>query len=158
MIVVADTSPLNYLVLSDKIDLLPALFEEVWLPPAVSAELRIAATPEIVRTWLISSPMWLKTIPLLSSPISGAYRRHLGESEAIDLALEKNISSVLMDDARGRRQAQALGLEVSGTIGILERAADLGLVDLQEAIDTLALTNFRLSTRLRSALLSRTTL
>ena len=34
MIVVADTSPLNYLVLIDEIDLLPAIFGRVLLPHA----------------------------------------------------------------------------------------------------------------------------
>ncbi len=41
MIVVADTSPLNYLLLIDEIDLLPAIFGEVLLPPAVFQELSI---------------------------------------------------------------------------------------------------------------------
>jgi len=39
MIVVADTSPLNYLVLIDEIDLLPAIFGQVLLPQAVFQEL-----------------------------------------------------------------------------------------------------------------------
>jgi predicted nucleic acid-binding protein len=40
MIVVADTSPLNYLVLIDEIDLLPAIFGKVLLPQAVFLELQ----------------------------------------------------------------------------------------------------------------------
>jgi predicted nucleic acid-binding protein len=39
-LVVADTGPLNYLVLVDAIELLPKLFEKVFTPTAVLAELR----------------------------------------------------------------------------------------------------------------------
>lgn len=39
MIVVSDTSPLNYLVLLDVVSVLPKLFGEVVVPPAVLTEL-----------------------------------------------------------------------------------------------------------------------
>jgi predicted nucleic acid-binding protein len=44
MIVVADTSPLNYLILIDEIELLPDLFEKVLLPSAVLQELKHSHT------------------------------------------------------------------------------------------------------------------
>jgi predicted nucleic acid-binding protein len=49
VIVVADTSPLNYLILIDQADLLPSLFGEVLLPHAVHRELQHPKTPERVR-------------------------------------------------------------------------------------------------------------
>ena len=49
MLVVADTSPINYLVLLEQTAVLPALYTRVWLPPAVLRELRDAEAPEPVR-------------------------------------------------------------------------------------------------------------
>ncbi len=48
MIVVADASPLNYLVLIDQIDLLPVLYQKVQIPEAVFAELRRPRAPKSV--------------------------------------------------------------------------------------------------------------
>lgn len=51
MIVVADTSPLNYLVLIAEIELLPHLYERILIPEAVHRELQRLQTPSTVRTW-----------------------------------------------------------------------------------------------------------
>jgi len=48
-LVVADTSPLNYLVLIGQVELLPALFEKVFVPQIVGNELRHDEAPESVR-------------------------------------------------------------------------------------------------------------
>jgi len=49
MIVVSDTSPINYLVLIAFHDLLPKLFDLVLIPEAVQRELQAGGTPEPVR-------------------------------------------------------------------------------------------------------------
>lgn len=59
MIAVADTSTLCYLVLIGEIELLPALFTEVLIPPAVAAELADGRAPDAVRTWSAAPPRWL---------------------------------------------------------------------------------------------------
>ena len=51
MVVVADTSPINYLVLITQIDLLKELYTRVLIPPAVLAELKHPAAPKSVRDW-----------------------------------------------------------------------------------------------------------
>lgn len=56
MIAVADTSPLNYLIQIDVIDLLPILFEQVLIPPAVLRELEHSQTPQIVCKWISHPP------------------------------------------------------------------------------------------------------
>jgi predicted nucleic acid-binding protein len=60
MIVVSDASPLNYLVLIDAVDILPALFGRVLTPPAVWCELHRDRTPEAVRQWASQPPPWLE--------------------------------------------------------------------------------------------------
>ena len=60
MIVVSDTSPLNYLVLIQMDHLLPALFGHVLIPGAVDAELRSDKAPEQLRQWLAEPLPWLE--------------------------------------------------------------------------------------------------
>ena len=60
MIVVSDTSPLNYLILTDSIDVLPAIFGRVYAPSAVVNELSHPRSPQEVRTWASSLPEWLR--------------------------------------------------------------------------------------------------
>jgi predicted nucleic acid-binding protein len=59
MIVVSDTTPLNYLILIDSAHVLPALFGRVYAPPAVIWELAHPRSPEPVRRWTDSLPEWL---------------------------------------------------------------------------------------------------
>ena len=82
-------------------------------------------------------------------------RLDAGERDAIQLALELNISTVLIDEIEGRKAAASLGLEVRGTLGILERGAKLGRVNLLVALQRLEKTNFRISPELRAAILKR---
>lgn len=58
MIVVADTSPVLYLILIDRVDLLRGLYAEVIIPDLVAAELRASGSPSVVRTWVQSPPGW----------------------------------------------------------------------------------------------------
>ena len=61
--IVSDTTPLNYLVLIDAIDVLPRLYHRVVIPLAVQAELSVPEAPEAVRTWIGNSPSWLAISP-----------------------------------------------------------------------------------------------
>jgi len=143
MIVVADTSPLNYLLLIDEIDLLPALFGQVILPHAVFQELQHPKTSLRVRQWVADLPAWLEVRTGASIANPALMGLDVGEREAIQLELELGISTVLIDDADGRQQAERLHLEVRGTLGILERGANLGKSNLRQALSKLEQTNFR---------------
>jgi predicted nucleic acid-binding protein len=59
-LVVADTGPINYLVLIDAIEVLPKLFEQVLVPAAVYGELSHADAPLPVRTFISRLPPWLE--------------------------------------------------------------------------------------------------
>jgi len=56
MIVIADTGPINYLVLIGEIDVLPALYNLVLIPPSVHQELGHKRAPEAVRLWIVRPP------------------------------------------------------------------------------------------------------
>jgi predicted nucleic acid-binding protein len=66
-----------------------------------------------------------------------------GEEDAIALALELHADLLLMDDEEGATAARAKGLEVTGTLGILRRAAQRRLLNLAAAFDRIKRTNFR---------------
>ena len=150
MIVVADTGPINYLVLVGEIDLLHALFQTVLVTPAVAAELQNPKAPAAVRAFIESHPAWLK-VRALTSPVRAELAGlDLGKAEAIELALENDAGLVLMDDAKGRNQAESMRLAVFGTIGILRLGAKSGRVDFRSATERLSNTNFRYSRRLRA--------
>ena len=68
MIVVADTTPLNYLILIDEIELLPALYKSVLIPQEVHRELQNPRTPSVVRTWALALPAWCEVRSLTSIP------------------------------------------------------------------------------------------
>jgi predicted nucleic acid-binding protein len=152
-IVVADAGPLHYLVLIDSADVLGKLFDRIFIPGAVRDELIHGGTPEKVREWILLSHPWLEVQTIADiQPIHGL---HQGEIEAIQLALKIQASGVLMDDLDGRKAARSLGLAVVGTLGVLERAAEKGLLNLSEAAAKLRRTNFFVSPELLDAALER---
>jgi len=155
MIAVADTSPLNYLIQIDEIDLLPALFGHLSLPQAVLQELQHPKTPKRVQEWILHPPEWLAVRTVATTPNPALMRLDLGERETIQLALELNMNTVLIDETEGRRIAESLGLEVRGTLGILERGAKLGRIDFRSALRKLEQTTFRISPVVRAAFLTR---
>jgi predicted nucleic acid-binding protein len=153
VIVVSDTSPLNYLVLIEQVQVLPVLFGRVVVPPAVMAELQHAGTPAIVRAWAASPPPWLEIRPPASTEPLLALGT--GEAHAIRLAHELRADAVLIDERRAATIARQAGLFVTGTLGVLEIAAERDLVDIVQAVVALKQTTFRVSDRVLDELLQR---
>lgn len=154
MIVVSDTSPLNYLVLISSVDVLPALFDEVYTPPDVVRELLHPATPEPVLRWAQSPPPWLRVVTP-ATPLAASAGLGPGEASAIALAKELGKAHLLIDERQGTLIARAQGLTVFGTLAILERAAANGLLDLPDALRRLRGTTFRMSNALLRDALER---
>jgi predicted nucleic acid-binding protein len=88
VIVVSDTSPLNYLVLIGKAELLRRLFDRVVIPQVVARELTHPRTPRAVREWIQSPPEWIEARdPRAVDPTLEASKLGLGEIHAISLAV-----------------------------------------------------------------------
>lgn len=137
------TSPINYLLLINHIDILPALFERVILPAAVRNELSHPKAPAAVRHWILAPPPWVEVRDAPSAHDPDLESLDAGEESAILLAIELHADLLLMDDDVGAVAARAKGLEVTGTLGVLSRAAQLYLLDLRDAFDRINRTNFR---------------
>src|SRR5579864_1461763 len=143
LIVVADTSPLRYLVQIDQIQLLPRLFEKILIPSVVSDELRHPSAPEAVRNWMNSQAEWLEISTFRASNDPSLRALDEGEKAAIALGLSVSANLILIDDRRGAAAARDKGFEVTGTLGILDLAARRNMVDLADALARLRTTNFR---------------
>lgn len=141
MIVVSDTSPLNYLILTGYVHLLEALYGRVVIPRAVWDELHKPGAPALLRQWIEALPAWVE-VREASGP-DASLNLDPGELEAITLALELQADLVLLDERRGRREAAGRGLTVTGTLGVLDAAARRGLIELSDALTRLRQTSFR---------------
>jgi len=144
MIVVADTSPLNYLVQIGTVDVLRPLYTRVLIPKAVAEELKAIDAPVVVQTWIAHPPEWLEVHP---EPAVDPSLEFLdpGEAAALTLAELLHADGVLIDDWAGRMEAERRNLHVTGTVGVLAEAHVAGLLDFDQALINLRSTNFRLS-------------
>lgn len=145
MIVVADTSPLNYLILIDHIDVLPSLYGRVLIPHAVLQELLSPFAPLPVSTWAHNPPEWLELLSLSLKSDALTPMLDPGEAEAILLAEQLSANWLLMDEVAGRQEAQRRGLQPIGTLGILREAHRTHLLDFAAATTRLKATTFRVS-------------
>ena len=145
MIVVADTSPLNYLIQIGHVDVLQALYRRVVVPPEVLSELSNQNAPDTVRAWALKLPRWVEVIAATGEDLYPLDDLDAGERAAIQLALQIGSRIILIDELDGRHAARRLGLTPCGTLGILKAASLRGELDLEVAIDLLLQTNFAVS-------------
>jgi predicted nucleic acid-binding protein len=157
MHVVADASPLRYLILIGHIDLLPTLFTQIIIPRAVLGELQRAQTPPVVRRWMQHLPVWCVVRTPQQPLAAGLEVLGAGEREAIALAEELHADLVLIDEDKGRQIARSLGLRVTGTLGVLDIAAERRRIDLPIALTRLQATDFYVTQGLIDALLAQDT-
>jgi predicted nucleic acid-binding protein len=146
MLVVADSSPLVVLTMIGHIDKLPKLFGQVIIPPEVSAELHQSNRPQAVRHFIALRPAWL--LERVPTSIESIPSLHAGEIAALALARELKADLVLIDEVRGRKAAADRHIPFTGTIGVLELAADQGLLELQDAFARVKRTDFWISPEL----------
>jgi predicted nucleic acid-binding protein len=108
----ADTSPINYLVLIEEIGILPRMYGRVVIPHTVREELMGASAPHMVRAWVGDPPVWLEARSPLAVPDSALAKLDLGERDAITLAMELQADQLIVDDREGRREAERRAIRV----------------------------------------------
>lgn len=156
MIVVSDTSPINYLLLIEQIDLLPRLFRQIMIPDVVRDEMLDPGAPPVLQQWIINPPSWLiiQAVPGMDKTLSAL---DPGEQAAITLAQTLLADLLLIDERLGQRIASDRGISTIGTLGILDDSASQGWINLAATIAQLKQTNFRVSRRVIQALLNKQT-
>jgi predicted nucleic acid-binding protein len=135
MTIVADASPVNVLIRANRIGVLPQIFGLVMIPRTVAMELQHDRSPESVKAFVARPPEWLRIADPLCTDLIPPL--DAGESAAIWLAKESQADLLLIDERDGRRVATRMGLNVMGTIGLLELAASRKLISLRESLDSL---------------------
>jgi predicted nucleic acid-binding protein len=153
MIVVADTSPINYLLLIGRIDILAHFYGRILVPPGVWQELHDNNAPEVVRAWLKTAPEWLELSPLTAEPDPSLNFLDRVEQEAIALAEQRHAVRLIVDETLARKEAIRRSLSVIGTLGVLRNAAHAKLIDLPQALSKLQKTSFFVAPELIQSLL-----
>jgi predicted nucleic acid-binding protein len=156
MIVIADTTPLNHLILIDQAGLLKALYVRVIIPSVVLSELQARATPPKVKAWIANCPDWLEVNQAAFPTDPSLMHLDGGERDAITLAENLRADLLLMDDLGGRQEAMRRNLKVTGTLTVLYLAAGRGLVeDFPATLQQLLQTGFRASPEIVQHFLDR---
>ena len=144
MIVVSDTSAITNLLQVRQLHLLKTLFGKVVITPQVYAEL---SELEFQKTE-IDKLDWLSVYEAQNKQLILDLEKHLDEGEAssIVLALEMKADYLLIDEHKGREEAEKLGLRITGVIGVLLRAKSEKYIDqVKPILDQLQLeANFRI--------------
>jgi predicted nucleic acid-binding protein len=154
MIVVADTSPLNYLIQIECESLLLELYSRVIIPEAVLLELRHTYAPRVVRVWAENLPPWIELKRASASDDPYLHGLDNGEREAILLAEELSADLLLMDERKARAEAARRNMITTGTLGVLARADQRGLIRAFDAYQRLiSTTNFHSDPQLERAFL-----
>lgn len=153
-LVIADTGPINYLILIDHIAILPALFERVILPATVRDELRHRKAPPPVQRWIANPPSWVEVRQTAHVHDPSMATLDAGEEDAIALAVELHADLILMDDRDGVLIARSKGFRVAGTLGILSMAAEHRLINLAEAFERIRRTSFHYQQEIMDRLLA----
>lgn len=154
-LVVADTSPIFYLLSIGQIDLLPRLFGKVLIPDAMHREMRHPSAPATIREWVTQVPSWMDIAPagVLDDPALAPLGA--GERAAIVLAISLRADLILIDERKGSTVALSKGFDVTGTLGVLRLAARRGFVDLADCFERLKGTNFRYRQKIMDELLAQ---
>ena len=127
-VVVSDTSPIRALAYLEFLSILSELYGDVVIPTAVSQELtrrgKVFAplTQEELARFRVCDPTEDITAPPDFEELDA------GERDAIRLAIEISADGLLIDERLGRRVAMQLGLQITGTLGVLSQAKHRGLV------------------------------
>jgi len=138
-LIIADSTCLIGLERIGKIDLLPQMFSQVTIPPEVQKEFGI------YYSWLI-----VKSTENIGMVNSLKLVVDDGEAEAITLAYELGYR-LIVDDKQARNTAKKLGIQIIGTVGVLVKAKQLGLIDqLLPILEKLESNGFYLSQSLKT--------
>lgn len=124
--VIANTTPLIALANIDRLELLYKLYGTIIIPRAVMDE--IVRDPAKKR---VQDSSWIKIEAIRDNSQKDIFRArlHAGEIEVMILAREQKADLVIMDDDAAKKTAKFLGLNVTGTLGILLKAKKEGYLE-----------------------------
>ena len=128
--IVSDSTTLIILFDLARIELLENLFDVVYITPIVLEEISVKyplVLPSFMSVKRLKDDELFNSLKMLLD---------LGESEAIALAKERELS-IIIDEKRGRKIAKGMGLKVIGLLGVVYLNVKKGFLSREEAISFL---------------------
>ena len=158
MNIVSNSSPLIFLSKIGRLDVLPQIFNKVYIPYAVYDETVLSHKNDAVASQIAHFVTKGQIIQfnvqneLAVKALSG--RLHYGEVQVIIGASEIGIKEVILDDLHARNKAKQFDLNIIGTLGILRIAFKKGIIkDIKSDITELMNVDFRISPTLLQKIL-----
>lgn len=142
--IIADASCLIVLQNIRELSLLQKLFGEVLI------------TEEVEKEFDLNLPEWIKVKAVQNEAQKNSLSLILdrGEASSIALCLETDDSLLIIDEKKGRRIAQELKIKITGTLGVILRAKEKGLIDsIEDLLEKLDKAEFRISPNLKAKIL-----
>lgn len=131
--VYVDTSVLILLFKINQLNLLLLLYRNVYITEEIRVEYRDA-----IPNWIL--------VESSSTETSENFDLDKGEASLINNVIKYKNSLLIIDDAKARRVAKKLNLNLIGTIGIIIKAKQLGYINkIKPLLEKMNLTNFRLA-------------
>jgi len=143
-IVISDTSTLILFHKIDKFDLLRKVYHT------------LITTPEVAKEFGENLPEWIEIESVSDKKYQEFLETQLDRVEATAIALAKEMSDplLLLDDLKARKLARRLNLKITGTLGVINKAKQLGIIDkVKPIIDKLLGTDFRISEKIINEIL-----
>jgi hypothetical protein len=127
MMIISNATPLIAFAKIGQLSLLQKIVNNLVIPEAVANE--ISAYPQGQPGFIdLQQETWIGVQSITSEQQVSLLLPKLdrGEAEVIALALERQAQLVLIDELTARKVAESLNLNVSGSVGILIRAKQIG--------------------------------
>ena len=152
--VICDVSPIQYLHQVGLLDLLRLRYGAITIPTAVAAELR-EGTLRRVELPAFETLDWMRIRQPAGGPLLPIVAElGAGEREVLALGTEAPDSLVILDDALARQYARMLKLRLTGTLGVLLKAKETGLLPaVAPVLERLQHLRFRMDPETRQAVL-----
>ena len=149
--VVVNTTPILILGHIGKLDILRELYGTIYITDAVFRE--ITVTNDAPSAALLSSKEWIHVMSIENPKDYAMFRAklHAGEVETMILAMQKDFCAdlVILDDLAARKTAKFLGLTVTGTMGVLLKAKQEGLIqEIKPLLDEIIANGFYISDKM----------
>lgn len=134
--VISDTSTLILFHKIDEFNILQKVYTE------------LVTTPEIAAEFGEPFPDWIKIYPVKDKKYQVFLQTQVDDGEASAIALASEFQEVLLvlDDLKARKLALQLDFKITGTLGIIHKAKQLGIIEkVKPLIEKLLATDFRIS-------------
>lgn len=142
--IIADTSVLILLNKIGELELLKKLYGKILI------------TEDIADEYGNELPLWFEIGIVKDIQKQNLLELQIdkGEASAIALALESENPTVILDDWKARKIAELIGLNITGTLGMILKSKEKGIIPkVKPLLDKIKLTNFRISQELENEIL-----